>query len=276
PAGGPWTRHLIARTGATQFHDEMVGDITNDGRQSLLFWNEGSGGLYWCPLPEDPTVSPWPGLMAIATGVREGTQPEEGLALADIDGDGRTEIVAGTYWYRYLGHGNEWERHKYCGNYITTVLAVGDVDGDGAPEIVVSEGDACIYGRPWGGRLAWFKPTADPKKPWEEHLIAEGLLDPHSLQLADLCGEGRLDVVVGEIGVADAYAEKPPKLLLFQNLGGGRFERHLIDEGTGTHHARLADFRGAGVLDIASRPLHGPDRGRIFVWYNDRGGSLGR
>ena len=35
------------------------------------------------------------------------------------------------------------------------------------------------------------------------------------------------------------------------------------------HHARLADFRGTGRLHIASRQLHGPDKGRIFVWCNE-------
>jgi hypothetical protein len=45
----------------------------------------------------------------------------------------------------------------------------------------------------------------------------------------------------------------------------------VIDEGTGTHHARLADFRNRGVLDIASRPLHGPDKWKVFNWYNNAG-----
>ena len=46
----------------------------------------------------------------------------------------------------------------------------------------------------------------------------------------------------------------------------------VIDQGIGTHHARLADFRGTGHLDIASRPLHGPDKWKIFVWSNLAGG----
>ncbi|MDQ2798820.1 MAG: VCBS repeat-containing protein, partial [Armatimonadota bacterium] len=148
-------------------------------------------------------------------------------------------------------------------------IAVGDIDGDGQNEIVLSEGDACIYGYPDGGKLGWFKPCGDIRELWEEHRLENHLLDPHSLQLGDLCGNQRLDILVGEIGVWDKLEENPPRLFIYENDGGGGFTRHLIDQGIGTHHARLADFRGRGVLDIASRPLHGPDKWKIFVWENE-------
>jgi len=272
--GRPWTRHRIVQTGHTQFHDEAIGDVTGDGRPSLVFWNEGAATLSWCPLPADPRRSPWPGVQPIATDRRVDGLPEEGLALADLDGDGVTEIIAGTRWYKHLGPPNEWESHAFApdgpGGYVTTVIAVGDLNGDGRPEIVLSEGDPCIYGRPEGGRVAWFAPGGDIRAPWLEHILEERLLDPHSLQLGDLSGEGWLDLVVGEIGVKDRLDTAPPRLLLFQNDGQGRFTRHVIDEGFGTHHARLADIRGRGVLDVVSRPLHGPDKWNVYVWYNNR------
>jgi hypothetical protein len=274
PQGGRWKRHLICKTGANQFHDTLIADITNEGRPSLLFWNQGSGTLYWTPIPRDPSQSPWPNIQTIATGMREGGQPEEGLAVADIDGDGKNEIVAGTHWYRYLGWENRWERHKFARDYISTVIALGDINGDGRNEILLAEGDACIYGKPQGGKFAWFRPGQDIHALWEEHLIEDHLLDPHSLQLGDICGNGHLDILVGEIGVRDTYREKPPRLMVFENDGKGNFQKHIIDTGTGSHHAQLADFRNCGVLDIASRPLHGPDRTKIFVWYNDRCGKV--
>lgn len=273
PAGGEWQRRLIVRTGFTQFHDELIGDVTGDGTLSLLFTNQRQGALGIVPLPGDPAVSPWPNVRYIAQGMKEKEQAEEGLALADLDGDGRNEFVFGTHWYKHVN--GAWESHRYASDYITTVIAVGDLGGDGQPKIVISEGDACIYGYPQGGKLGWFKPGSDLRSPWTEHRLDENLLDPHSLQLADLCGSGRLDILVGEIGKRETLEQEPPRLLLYENLGGGEFRRHLLDQGTGTHHARLADFRGKGVLDIASRPLHGPDRGRIFVWFNDLGGKVG-
>lgn len=276
PNGGLWQRRVITRTGHNQFHDELIGDVTGDGRQSLVFWNQGGGALYWVPLPQDPRQTPWPDIHVIAKDMKEKGQPEEGLVITDLDGDGRNEIVAGTHWYKYTGvAGKEWEQHQYAKDYITTVIAVGDIDGDGQKEIVIAEGDACIYGYPQGGKLGWFKPHGDIKSLWQEHRLEDHLLDPHSVQLGNICGNGHLDLLVGEIGKRETLNKEKPRLMVYENDGKGNFARHIIDEGTGVHHARLADFRGKGVLDIASRPLHGPEKWKIFVWFNHAGGAVG-
>lgn len=267
--GGAWTQRVIAATGQTQFHDEVIGDVTGDGAASVVFTNQGGGALYRVPVPADPTVTPWPGIETIATEMREGRQPEEGLALVDLDGDGVTEIIFGQCWYKYRGAEQGWEQNRYAQGYMTTVIAVGDINGDGKPEIVLSEGDACIYGRPEGGKLAWFAPGSDIRQLWTEHVLETNLLDPHSLQLGDICGNGHLDLLVGEIGRRETLETNPPRLMVYENDGAGRFTRHVIDEGTGTHHARLADF-GRGVLDIVSRPLHGPEKWKIFCWQQNR------
>ena len=267
PNGGVWQRHLITKTGFGQFHDELIADVTGDGVLSLIFWNQQAGALSVVPLPSDPRVSPWLNIQTIARDLKEKGQPEEGLAIADLDGDGQNEILAGTHWYKFTN--GQWEQHKYAADYITTLIAVGDIDGDGKLEVVLSEGDACIYGYPQGGKLGWFAPGDDIRAPWTEHRIAEHLLDPHSLQLADLCGNGRLDLLVGEIGKRETLEQEPPHLMIYENDGSGGFTRHLVEQGVGTHHARLADFRGTGRLDITSRSLHGPDKWQIFIWQNE-------
>jgi hypothetical protein len=293
--GARWQRRLVAKTGYTQMHDTLVGDVTNDGRVSLVFTNQNAPGgtnIYWLPLPRDPRVSPWPGLGLVARGMHEpnpynphrqdGIQPEEGLALGEFDGDGKNELVCGTHWYKYTGDGGQpWAAHKFAAGYLCPKIAIGDVDGDGRNEILLAEGDPCVYGKTQGGKVSWFKPGDDINGLWEEHVLEDYLLDAHSLQLGDLYGNGQLDILVGEAGMADPQtddysagpAAHPPRLIVFENDGKANFRRHVIDEGTGIHEAVLADVWRRGVLDIVGKPLHGPEKWHVHVWRNNQAGT---
>jgi hypothetical protein len=169
------------------------------------------------------------------------------------------------------------EEHKFATGYITVKCAIGDIDGDGRNEIVLSEGDPCIYGKIQGGKLSWFRPKDDITGMWEEHVLEDFLFDAHSLQLGDICGNGKLDIFVGEIGKSNEerqYIERMPRLIIFENDGMGNFIRKVIDEGTGTHEALLVDVMNRGVPDIFGKPLQGDELWNVHVWYNSRGGKV--
>jgi hypothetical protein len=284
PAGGAWKKTTIISTGVGFFHDTALGDVTNDGRISLVMTHqhppEAGMSLMYVPIPKDPFVSPWPGVVTITENKTEpllapdGTvvkqQSEEGLAVGDVDNDGKNEIVAGNFWYKLVN--GKWQEHRFARGYVTNKAAIGDVDGDGKNEIVLAEGDPMIYGKIQGGRLGWFKPGADIADLWVEHTLDDGLLDAHSLQLVDMTGNGLLDIVAGEIGWADpqrGYRRRDPWVLLYENLGGGQFARHILDQGTGAHENVVVDLDGDGKPDVVCKPLHGPDRFNIVALFND-------
>jgi len=261
PEGGLWKRRVILKTGKPQFHDQLIGDVTNDGRQSLVFWNQGGQTLYWVPLPQDPTQSPWPDIKVIATGYSE-----EGLAIGDIDGDGKNELISGNHWYKYIGE-DRWEAHPFAQGYVSTRVEVGDINGDGQKEILLAEGDAHLFGKHQGGKLAWFKPKGDVRDLWEEHVIDDLLQDPHSLQLGDFSGNGHLDVFVGEIGIPGSNIK--PRILIYENDGKAHFTRHVIDDEVGTHEAKAADLFGRNVPVIVGKPLYEPERWKIHIWFRE-------
>lgn len=233
---------------ANKSHDQFVTDLDGDGRLEVYFWNQGSSTLFYALVPDDPRVSPWPGVRPVATDVVN----EEGFAAADVDGDGRLELIAGQSWYRFLPNG-EWERNVYTEGYVSTRLGAADLNGDGQIEIVLSEGDASFM-RPevYYGRVVYLKPGKDVEGMWEAKLLHDRLVDPHSMVVADFDGDGRPDFFVGELGSPNGDHPHPPAERIFLNRGDGNFEEHVIDVGIGTHEAKLIAIDGR--LGIAGKP----------------------
>jgi len=250
----PWARREIFSMPATQSHDQLAADLDGDGQEELYFWNQGSGAIFGAALPGDPTVSPWPTVRPIAQGVRE-----EGLAVADVDDDGRVELIAGLSWYRPKESGL-WERHEFTTGYVSPRLAAADFDGDGRTEIIVAEGDASLFGREFG-RLTMFHSSGDPAAPWQGEVLHDRLLDPHTLAVADFNADGRPDLMVAELGNPNGPHRWPPRVLIFYNRGS-RFEPVVVSEGVSVHEGRVVEIDGH--VGIVGKPYQNVARGGPF------------
>jgi len=267
----PWTRREIFRMPGNQTHDQTAADIDGDGRLEVYFWNQRSDMLFYVPVPDDPRVSPWPGVRPVATGVRE-----EGLAIADVDGDGHLELIAGQSWYRLLPNGR-WERHIFAEGYVSPRVVAADFDGDGRSEIALAEGDASLQGRE-SGRAVFFRAGADPEALWEADLLHDRLLDPHSLQVADFDGDGWPDLFVGEMGLPSGDDPHPPAQRIFLNCDG-RLEEHIVDRGLGTHESKVIELDGRlGIVgkpyrNLISEAPRDPEVDTVYLLLPEEGGS---
>lgn len=267
-SGAFWQQHLIFRMPAPQSHDQFVADVDGDGRLEVYFWNQEAETLFYAPVPDDPTISPWSEVYPIITGVRE-----EGLTTADIDGDGSLELIAGQAWYRPPQKpGGNWERHVFAKGFISPRVAAADLNQDGKLEIILSEGDASGAKREYYGRLArcWYE--NDPTKLWNVELLHDRLIDPHSIIIADLNGNGQLDVFIGELGDPHGNDRRAPLQRIFVN-SNGKLVECIIDQGIGTHESKLIELDGKPV--IVGKPYRfvedgvprTPDIDSIFLWH---------
>jgi hypothetical protein len=248
-----WRRHLVTDA-FEKYHDVLVADVDGDGENEVVGLTQESTAVFYYDIPANPYRSPWPDECrhVIDDDVRV-----EGVSVADVDGDGAAEIVAGTYIYSF--DDGEWTREQVATGWDDTRVAVADVDGDGEPEIVLSEGDSPHYGTHMG-RVAWLDGPD-----WEPTFLAEDLFCPHTLQVGDVTGNGANDIYVAEMGLGE---NDDPVHLLFVNDGSGNFERQTIETGIETHEAKFADLTGDGTLDIAGKS-YGPNH-HVDVWYNER------
>jgi hypothetical protein len=134
-----------------------------------------------------------------------------------------------------------------------TRVAVADLDGDGRLEIVLCEGES------HPGRLAWCAPPD-----WGPRILRDDLFHPHSLEIADLNGDGLPDIFVAEMGLG---RNPDPKMLIHLNRGNADFEEVVFQRGIPTHEAKVGDLTGDGRPDIVGKP-YDPER-HIDVWFNE-------
>jgi hypothetical protein len=230
-----WQPHVITDQ-FRKYHDQAVGDVDGDGEVEIVFASQGEQVVGYFDIPADPSASPWP--EAYLHLVAEDTHVE-GLAVADLDGDGENEILAGPNIFK-RGTDEKWARTVLPVELDPrTCVAVGDLTGNGHLDIVLSEGELDR------ARVIWLR---GPN--WEPALLGEKFYHAHSLEVADMDGNGRLDIFVGEMGL-NGYAT--PREVIFRNQGNGRFVMEVVGH-YATHGAKVADLTGNGLLDIVGKP----------------------
>ena len=257
-----WKRRVIKTGGATQHHDQVFGDFKGTGKPQLAFWNQGSKTIFLADIPSDPrTAGTWP-KSAIFSPNASGEMPyAEGMASGDIDGDGQLDLLACNYWFKHI-EGNRFKPIQISRQ--GGRIACGQLVEGGLPEVVISPGDGT-------GSLNWYSCDSDPQntKNWTTYLLVQNVVHGHSLQLADIDGDGHLDIFCAEMAKWHENQSQPDnskaKAWIFYGDGHGGFRKTVFSTGIGFHEARVADLNGDGRPDILDKPYNW-ETPRVDIW----------
>jgi len=261
-----WKRHTIKNAGANKHHDQLFGDFDGDGVQELVFWNQGEQKLYLAEIPGLPIKEPWDLSVIYSYSSDEeppqrgeypswkGVNEHEGLAAADIDGDGTMDILGGGRWFQHV-EGAIFQVHVVDSSYAFSRIAAGQlIEGD-RPEVVlvVGDGAAPLILYQWVG------------SEWVSNELIESVQDGHSLDIIDVDKDGNLDIFLAEMRLGK-NPEAKTRILLGDGTGG--FEEHVVSSGYGLHESRVADLDGDGDIDILGKPYTW-EAPRLDIWLNE-------
>lgn len=265
-------REVPALALRTEDSEDVIAFFANeDPYPDLLFVSEDLGGENELYL----STGPWSyeaGPPLPAAGVTNG------LAIGDVDGDGRPDAILGNaganfVWRGVAGGGFEAAPTSTFPASTSTAqdVELGDIDGDGDLDLVIGNDDG--PNRLWrneGGGM-FVDVTADQLPPDRAAITRE-------VDFADIDGDGDLDLFFANVRFSPAA---DPNNALLINDGTGRFsyaeQDRLPEDDISTLDGDFADLDGDGDLDLVtanSRVSTGLFPGPYRAYENDGRGRF--
>jgi hypothetical protein len=253
PATDPWVPHLIGYQKTTFAHDVQVGDVNGDGKLDVVTRNGSAGRpgntILWLQKSSDSWVRVE--LPTVVSG--------EGTAIADINRDGRLDVIQNGYWLECPKDdpaSGTWIVHEIDRNWPDLVGAtVADLNRDGRPDLVLSPAES-------KGKLAWYEAPPDPvREKWIEHVIDPDVEFIHTFKVADVDNDGNLDIVTAEMLGSGYHKEihSRARVSVYLNRGDSLHWKQQVVATTGGHNLRVADLNSDGTVDIISSNWESPD-----------------
>ncbi|MGZ8516538.1 MAG: FG-GAP repeat domain-containing protein [Chitinophagaceae bacterium] len=170
----------------------------------------------------------------------------EGVAVGDVNNDGKTDVLAGCFWYE----APSWKKHRIHADTLNPVPGYStsfinfsmDVNSDGWVDLI-------RFDQP-GATCMWYENPKNKEKPWQGHLILStaGIESP---AFVDVDGDGKRDIICNDITLKQVIWLKSPA-----SRSDTLWQRYIISREPGrathqyTHGLGWGDINKDGRNDV--------------------------
>jgi len=281
-----WACHEAFTLSNPGVYDAVYAEnLLGDNRAGILFTCTGENGtdVYFASLPDWTLTKVAADLMDV-NEKQSFTAASVGLAVGDLDGDGKSEFVCGNFWFKRDGEG--FTAYTYCRDKVGARIILADVDATDTLSIVSCERDAVSEYELPGATLSVYKQGLDMESLWDEEVLSAEIIDCGLLCAGQMFGSAN-DILVGEIGLEGQTSglctfKKPahlggfdftsdttrylaagenPQTFAFVKSGEG-YEQKVVAE-SGLFAGAIADVLHNGALSLVGVPKIGPERWAI-------------